>query len=314
MNETLVTMIGNVASTVSYVQTAGGVPMANFRLAATERRYDRNRGDWVDGETHWVTVVAWRWLAANVVSSLGKGDPVVVSGRLRIREWDDGGKRRSAVEIDARVVGHDLGRGTSAFRWAVRGRPEAVGAAAGAVTAGGGASGAAGAGGGGVGVVDPWGVGPEGKADAGSGGWPGAVRGSGRFADEARPRQGALPVGEAVPEWIVAAVQARRAAEEARAGGPEAAQAVGAAGGPGGGGGAVGVDAGGGGGSASGVASAGPPGQLVAGARAVRPGRAARPSRPTAGRRSRSAGESQGAADEVGMSSDRAETEEVITV
>ncbi|WP_063774739.1 single-stranded DNA-binding protein [Kitasatospora azatica] len=127
MNETMVTMIGNVASPVNYAQTAAGVPMANFRLAATERRYDRARGEWVDGETNWVTVVAWRWLATNVVSSLGKGDPVVVSGRLRVKEWEDEGKRRSSVEIDARVVGHDLGRGTSAFRWTVRGRPEPIG-------------------------------------------------------------------------------------------------------------------------------------------------------------------------------------------
>lgn len=124
MNETLVTMIGNVASAVSYGQTAAGVPTANFRLAATERRYDRARAEWVDGETNWVTVTAWRWLATNVVSSLSKGDPVMVCGRLRIREWEDEGKRRSVVDIDARSVGHDLGRGTSAFRWAVRGRSE----------------------------------------------------------------------------------------------------------------------------------------------------------------------------------------------
>ncbi|MDH6127823.1 single-stranded DNA-binding protein [Kitasatospora sp. GP82] len=124
MNETLVTMVGNVASTVSYAETPAGVPVANFRMAATERRYDRSAGDWVDGDTNWVTVVAWRWLAANVVSSLSKGDPVVVSGRLRIREWGEEGKRRSAVEIDARVVGHDLARGTAAFRWAVQARPE----------------------------------------------------------------------------------------------------------------------------------------------------------------------------------------------
>ncbi|GAA2232794.1 MULTISPECIES: single-stranded DNA-binding protein [Kitasatospora] len=126
MNETLVTMVGNVASTVSYAETPAGVPVANFRMAATERRFDRATGDWVDGETNWVTVVAWRWLAANVVSSVSKGDPVVVSGRLRIREWGEEGKRRSVVEIDARVVGHDLGRGTSAFRWAVQARPELV--------------------------------------------------------------------------------------------------------------------------------------------------------------------------------------------
>lgn len=131
MNETVVTLVGNVASTVSYGQTSAGVPIANFRLASTERRYDRSRGNWVDGDTNWVTVVAWRWLATNVVSSLSKGDPVVVSGRLRIKEWDEGGKRRLTVEIDARVVGHDLGRGTSAFRWAVQGRPELVAAGSG---------------------------------------------------------------------------------------------------------------------------------------------------------------------------------------
>lgn len=124
MNETLVTIVGNVASVVSYAQTTGGVPVANFRLAATERRYDRAVGDWVDGDTHWVTVVAWRWLATNLVSSLSKGDPVVVSGRLRIREWDEGGGRRCGVEIDARSVGHDLNRGTSAFRWAARSKAE----------------------------------------------------------------------------------------------------------------------------------------------------------------------------------------------
>ncbi|MFD9126107.1 single-stranded DNA-binding protein, partial [Kitasatospora sp. NPDC059571] len=126
MNETLVTIVGNVASTVSYAQTASGVPVANFRMATTERRFDRAAGDWVDGDTTWVTVVAWRWLATNLVSSVNKGDPVVVSGRLRVREWGEEGRRRTAVEIDARSVGHDLARGTSAFRWAVRGRDDRV--------------------------------------------------------------------------------------------------------------------------------------------------------------------------------------------
>ncbi|WP_078660836.1 single-stranded DNA-binding protein [Streptomyces sp. NRRL B-24484] len=171
MNETLVTIVGNVASTVTYAQTPAGVPVANFRMATTERRFDRGTGDWVDGETTWVTVVAWRWLATNLVSSVNKGDPVVVSGRLRVREWGEEDRRRTAVEIDARSVGHDLSRGTSAFRWAVRGRPdrEKVGSDA---------------------------FGPSGGR---------------RVGDPA-------PVGEAVPEWIVAAVEARRAADRTTAG------------------------------------------------------------------------------------------------
>ncbi|MFE7526798.1 single-stranded DNA-binding protein [Kitasatospora sp. NPDC057542] len=125
MSETHVTVIGNVATEVSYGETSGGVPMANFRLGCTERRYDRQRECWVDGETQWVAVTAWRALAVNLIGSLAKGDPVLVSGRLRVREWMDGEVKRSRAEIDARSVGHDLTRGTTAFRWAagVRGQP-----------------------------------------------------------------------------------------------------------------------------------------------------------------------------------------------
>lgn len=117
MNETQVTVIGNVATDVSCTRTADGVAVANFRLASTERRYDRLREGWVDGETQWVTVTAWRALAGHLIGSLSKGDPVVVSGRLRVREWTEGEARRSRVEIDARSVGHDLSRGTAVFTW-----------------------------------------------------------------------------------------------------------------------------------------------------------------------------------------------------
>ncbi|MFI9332771.1 single-stranded DNA-binding protein [Kitasatospora sp. NPDC052868] len=131
MNETVVTMIGNVATEVSYSETTGGVPMASFRLASTERRYDRAAGAWVEGDTHWVSVTAWRALAVHVIGSLGKGDPVMVSGRLRVREWGEGEARRSRVEIDARSVGHDLSRGTTTFRRASPGAGESAGAVAG---------------------------------------------------------------------------------------------------------------------------------------------------------------------------------------
>lgn len=182
MNETLVTIVGNVASAVTYGQTTAGVPVANFRMATTERRFDRGAGDWVDGETSWVTVVAWRRLATNVVSSVNKGDPVMVSGRLRIREWGEEAGRRTAVEIDARSVGHDLARGTSAFRWAVRGRSDPAAAVA--------ADGGAGR-----------------RADRFAGGAVDGVAPSG-----AQVPGGIANLAEAVPEWIVAAVDARRAA------------------------------------------------------------------------------------------------------
>ncbi|MDR3036389.1 MAG: single-stranded DNA-binding protein [Kitasatospora sp.] len=192
MDEALVTMVGNAASGVTYRETPGGVAVANFRLAARERRYDRERGDWTEGGTTWVTVVAWRGLAANVVGSVNKGDPLVVSGRLRVREWGEEGSRRTEVEIDARSIGHDLARGTSVFRRALEGKSAPGQGGSGAGPAGGGA--------------------PVGASDGASGGGaavpvPAAAGG---------PRAVRL-VEEAVPEWIVAAVAARRRAEEAAA-------------------------------------------------------------------------------------------------
>ncbi|MFJ1754482.1 single-stranded DNA-binding protein [Kitasatospora sp. NPDC088134] len=199
MDEALVTMVGNAASDVTYRETAGGVSVANFRLAAKERRYDRERGDWSDGETTWVTVVAWRRLAVNLVGSISKGDPVLVNGRLRVREWGEEGARRVEVEVEARSVGHDLSRGTSLFRRAVEAKSPP----------------------------------PQGGSPADR--LPGAVR-AGERAGAGGARAVRL-VEEAVPEWIVAAVARHRAeaavATEAGAGVGSGAGATGAAG-PGG--------------------------------------------------------------------------------
>lgn len=128
MNGTMVTLVGHVISEVRYATTAGGVPVASFRLAATDRRFDRQRQMWVEGDTSFFTVWSWRWLAENVLGSVGRGDPLLVTGRMRVREWDngDGNARGVAAEIEATAIGHDLSRGTSAFRRAARGRPELV--------------------------------------------------------------------------------------------------------------------------------------------------------------------------------------------
>ncbi|MFF8955935.1 single-stranded DNA-binding protein [Streptomyces sp. NPDC014894] len=139
MNDTMVTVVGNVATQVDYRETATG-GMARFRVAVTPRRWDRQRESWTDGRTSFYTVFAWRTLAANLAGSLSVGDPVVVHGRLRVREEEretshddsrgtspgtsDGGvQRRTFVDIEAVSAGHDLTRGTSAFRRVARGAP-----------------------------------------------------------------------------------------------------------------------------------------------------------------------------------------------
>jgi single-strand DNA-binding protein len=116
MSETLVTVVGNVATQPELRQTSTGVPVARFRVATTERRYDRSGDRWTDGHTSFYTVWAWRALGENVCGSIAMGEPVIIQGKLRITEREDKGQSYLSASIDAVAVGHDLSRGTSAFR------------------------------------------------------------------------------------------------------------------------------------------------------------------------------------------------------
>ncbi|KAF4408937.1 MULTISPECIES: single-stranded DNA-binding protein [Streptomyces] len=120
MNETMLTVVGNAATRVESWTTGEGGSVARFRLAATVRRRDRESGAWTDGPTSFYTVWARRALAANLTASVAVGEPLVVHGRLRVRETEHQGQRRVSADIDATAVGHDLSRGTSAFRRGAR--------------------------------------------------------------------------------------------------------------------------------------------------------------------------------------------------
>ncbi len=124
MTDAIITLVGNVASEVRTVNSERGTTITSFRFAHTPRRIDRQTGRWGDGPTSFYGVTCWRTLAEHCRDSLHKGDPVVLFGRLRIRDWrtEDGRPGRDA-EIDAISVGHDLVRGTSEF---VRARKERV--------------------------------------------------------------------------------------------------------------------------------------------------------------------------------------------
>ncbi|WP_228922561.1 single-stranded DNA-binding protein [Streptomyces sp. DH7] len=122
MNETLVTLVGNAATAVEFRETATG-GMARFRFAVTPRRWDREKQLWADGRTSFYTVWSWRTLAANLAGSVSVGEPLVVHGRLKVREEEQAGQRRTFVDVEAVAVGHDLSRGTAAFRRVVRAEP-----------------------------------------------------------------------------------------------------------------------------------------------------------------------------------------------
>jgi len=98
----------------------GGLNITSFRLASQQRRYDRAQSKWVDGDTNWYSVVAFRALSENAGASLKKGDRVIVRGRLRMRDWTNGERTGMTVEIEADAIGHDLAWGRTEYRKVVR--------------------------------------------------------------------------------------------------------------------------------------------------------------------------------------------------
>ncbi|WP_221352850.1 single-stranded DNA-binding protein [Streptomyces beigongshangae] len=115
MNETMVCVVGNVATQPVFRETAAG-PSARFRLAVTQRYWDREKNAWKDGHTNFFTVWANRTLAANVQASVSLGEPLVVRGRLKVRSEQRDGQSWAGADIEASAIGHDLARGTAAFR------------------------------------------------------------------------------------------------------------------------------------------------------------------------------------------------------
>jgi len=90
-------------------------PVVNLRVGMTPRRMDAATGEWKDGPSSFFTVNCWRKLALNVSASMHKGDPVIIRGQLRARSWNDDGKTRTTVEIEAEAVGHNVAYGFSHF-------------------------------------------------------------------------------------------------------------------------------------------------------------------------------------------------------
>ena len=114
MSNTIATA-GLVATNPRHIVTQDGLPITSFRLACQIDRWDESKKEWVAGETNWYTVTAFRQLAVNVATSISKGDRIIVIGNLRVRDWDNGERAGTSVEIEADTVGHDLVWGSSTF-------------------------------------------------------------------------------------------------------------------------------------------------------------------------------------------------------
>lgn len=113
MQDAQITLTGIVGTDVEFSQGAGW-SLARFRLSCTPRRL--RAGQWVDQETTWIGITAWGRTAENMRDSLAKGDPVVVTGKLRTSAWEGvDGTRHERMVVEVSAIGHDLTRGRAQF-------------------------------------------------------------------------------------------------------------------------------------------------------------------------------------------------------
>ena len=109
--ETVITVIGNLTADPELRWTQSGAAVADFTVASTPRTYDRNAGEWRDGDTLFMRCSVWRETAENVAESLRKGMRVIVQGRLTQRSYETPqGERRTVVELQVDEVGPSLRR------------------------------------------------------------------------------------------------------------------------------------------------------------------------------------------------------------
>jgi len=164
--ETIVHIVGNLTADPDLRFTAAGVAVANFTVASTPRTFDRQSGEWKDGEALFLRCNLWRQPGENAAESLTRGMRVMVSGRLRQRSFETReGEKRTVVELEVDEVGPSLKYATAKVNRVSRSSEGGFGGGGGG---GGGYGGGSGGGGGGSSQApsdDPWGSAPP----AGSG-------------------------------------------------------------------------------------------------------------------------------------------------
>src|SRR5215203_2108697 len=115
MNETRITVHGNVVTEPVERQGRNGSIFTTFRIATTPYRRTAD-GRFVDGDTSFYSVIAFNALAANAAAALRKGQPVIVEGNLAMKQYvGTDGQPRLSPEVDADHNGHDLSWGRATF-------------------------------------------------------------------------------------------------------------------------------------------------------------------------------------------------------
>ena len=107
--DTPITVVGNLVADPELRFTASGQPVATFRIASTPRVMDKTTNEWKDGDSLFLSCNVWRQAAENVAESLQRGMRVIVTGRLKQRQYETKeGEKRTVYEVEVDDVGPSL--------------------------------------------------------------------------------------------------------------------------------------------------------------------------------------------------------------
>lgn len=121
MNETVITVVGNLVADPELRYTQNGLPVVNFTIASTPRNFDKQSGEWTDGDALFLRASAWREFAEHIAGSLTKGMRVIATGRLRQRSYETReGEKRTAIELEVDEIGPSLRYATAQVARAAR--------------------------------------------------------------------------------------------------------------------------------------------------------------------------------------------------
>jgi single-strand DNA-binding protein len=107
--DTVITVVGNLVADPELRFTAAGAAVANFTIASTPRSFDKQSGEWKDGQALFLRCNIWRQAAESVAESLTRGTRVIAQGRLVQRSFETReGEKRTVVELEVDEVGPSL--------------------------------------------------------------------------------------------------------------------------------------------------------------------------------------------------------------
>lgn len=108
-NETIITVAGNLTAAPELKFTPSGAAVANFTIASTPRKFDKQTSEFKDQEALFLRCSIWREAAENVAESLDKGMKVIATGELKQRSFEDKeGNKRTSIELEVQEIGPSL--------------------------------------------------------------------------------------------------------------------------------------------------------------------------------------------------------------